>query len=189
MNVILASASPRRQELLKRLYAEFTVFPADIDETLPDDIGAEFAPIFLAAEKADAIGDRFPDDLIITADTVVVSDGEILGKPADREDAFRMLKKLSGKTHKVITGCCISLNDKCTCFAEESLVTFYSLTDQEIWEYVDTEEPMGKAGSYGIQGQGAFLVEKIEGDFYNIVGLPLARLKREIQTLLENQNN
>lgn len=185
MKVILASASPRRQELLKRLYSDFTVFPADIDETLPDDISAEFAPIYLAGEKAEAIRDQFPNDLVITADTVVVLDDEILGKPTDRNDAAVTLRKLSGKTHKVITGCCLSYKGKQSSFSSESLVTFYPLTEEDIKEYVASEEPMGKAGSYGIQGLGSLLVEKIDGDFYNIVGLPIAKLKREITELLK----
>ncbi len=184
MKIVLASASPRRQELLKKIYPEFIVYPADIDETLPEDIGAEFAPVFLAASKADAVADQFPSDLVISADTVVVLDGEILGKPKDETDAFRTLQKLSGKTHKVITGCCISIGEKTTCFAEESFVTFYPLLDAEIDSYVKSGEAMGKAGSYAIQGAGALLVERIEGDFYNIVGLPVARLKREIDQLL-----
>lgn len=185
MNVILASASPRRKELLKKLYPEFDIVPADIEEVLPDDIGAEFAPVFLAAEKCDAIADRFPEDLIITADTVVVLEGEILGKPKDEKDAIETLKKLSGKTHKVITGCCISLGEKCTCFSEESFVTFYPLTDAEILSYVKSGEPMGKAGSYAIQEMGGLFVEKIEGDYWNIVGLPVAKLKREIAALMD----
>lgn len=185
MNIILASASPRRQELLKKLYSDFIVFPADIDETLPDDIGSEFAPVFLAAEKANAVSDKFPNDLIISADTVVVLDGQILGKPKDENDAIKTLKMLSGKTHKVITGCCICIGENCSCFSEESFVTFYPLTEKEILDYVKTNEPMGKAGSYGIQGYGALLVERIEGDFYNIVGLPIARLSREITELLQ----
>ena len=111
MKVILASASPRRQELLKRIYEAFDVIPADIDETLPDDIGAEFAPVFLSAEKAEAIAEEYPNDLIIAADTIVVVNSEILGKPKDRTDAKRMLRTLSGNTHKVITGCCIKKGD------------------------------------------------------------------------------
>lgn len=185
MKVILASASPRRQELLKRIYEDFIVYPADIDETIPDEIGPEFAPVFLAAQKADAVAERFPKDLIISADTIVLLDGEVLGKPKDEDDAFFTLKKLSGKTHKVITGCCISIGSEATCFAEESLVTFFPLTDSEIIQYVKSGEAMGKAGSYGIQDTGALFVEKIDGDFYNIVGLPIAKLKREIDALIK----
>ncbi len=185
MNVVLASASPRRQELLKRLYPEFIIDPADIDETVPDNIGSEFAPVFLSAAKADAIAEKYPNDLIIAADTIVLCDGEILGKPKDRNDAIQMLQKLSGKTHKVITGCCISIGEQCTCFSEESLVTFYNLSEEEICEYVSSGFSDGKAGAYGIQDNGAFFVEKIDGDYYNIVGFPIGRLKREIAALLQ----
>lgn len=188
MNVILASASPRRQELIKRIFSDFTVYPADIDETIPDDIGPEFAPVFLAAQKAEAVAEKFPNDLIISADTIVLLNGEVLGKPINDEDAFSTLKKLSGKTHKVITGCCVSMGNESVCFAEESLVTFFPLTDDEIWNYVNSGEAKGKAGSYGIQDTGALFVEKIDGDFYNIVGLPIAKLKREIDALLKNHS-
>jgi len=185
MNVILASASPRRKELLKRLYSDFEIVPADIDETLPEDIGAEFAPMFLAASKADFVSEKYPEDLIIAADTVVICDGKIYGKPKDEADAKAMLSSLSGKTHKVITGCCISVGEQTTCFSEESYVTFFDLCENEIDEYIGTGEAMGKAGAYAIQGLGALLVEKIDGDYNNIVGLPIAKLKREIRDLLE----
>lgn len=187
MKIILASASPRRQELIKRLFDDFTIIPADIDETVPDDIGPEFAPVFLAAQKANHIAKTHPNDLIIAADTIVVSDGLILGKPADHSEAKIMLKSLSGKTHKVITGCCIRKGSSSSSFSEESYVTFYDLSDKEINEYVHKGQADGKAGAYGIQDTGALFVEKIEGDFYNIVGLPIARLNREIQLLLEEE--
>lgn len=187
MNIILASASPRRQELIKRLFERYSVIPADIDETVPDEIGPEFAPVFLAAQKAKAIGDQYPEDLILAADTVVIADGRILGKPKDRDDAKQMLRFLSGKTHKVITGCCISKGGSSASFHEESYVTFYDLSEKEIDEYVDKGLADGKAGAYGIQDQGALFVERIEGDYYNIVGLPIARLNREIRSLLEEE--
>lgn len=192
MNIILASASPRRKELLKKLYQDFLILPTDVDESLPEDIGPEFAPVFLSAIKADAIAENYPNDLIIAADTVVICDGEIFGKPKDHEDAKRMLSLLSDKTHKVITGCCLSLGMDTVCFSEESLVTFFPLSEKEIDEYVRSGEPMGKAGAYAIQGDGALLVKKIDGDYSNIVGLPVARLKREIEDFFlqvqENKN-
>ena len=187
MKVILASASPRRKELITRLFEEYTVVPADIDETIPDEIGAEFAPVFLAAQKAQAISETNPNALIIAADTVVIADGEILGKPKDRSEAKQMLRFLSGKTHKVITGCCISKGTESCSFYEESYVTFYELSEKEIDEYVDQGLADGKAGAYGIQDNGALFVQKIEGDYYNIVGLPIARLNREIQQFLEEE--
>ncbi len=188
MNVILASASPRRQELLKRIFPAFQIVPADIDESLPEDIGPEFAPIFLAAEKAEAIANQFPDDLIISADTIVLAENKILGKPVDANEATQMLKLLSGKTHKVITGCCIRKGELISSFSEESYVTFFDLNEEEIHSYVSSGASEGKAGAYGIQDTGALFVEKIEGDYYNIVGLPIAKLNREIKTLLEQEN-
>ena len=187
MKVILASASPRREDLLKRLFEKFEIIPADIDETLPDDIGLEFAPVFLAAEKGNAVAENHPDALVISADTIVVIDGVMLGKPKDRQNAIEMLKLLSGKTHKVITGCCIRKGELCSSFSQESLVTFYDLTDNEISSYVDSGAADGKAGAYGIQDGGGLFVEKIEGDYYNIIGLPIAKLNREIQLLLEEE--
>lgn len=187
MKVILASASPRRQELIKRLFEEYSVVPADIDETIPDEIGAEFAPVFLAAQKAQAIAEMHPEALIIAADTIVIADGEILGKPKDRNEAKKMLRFLSGKTHKVITGCCISKGTESVSFHEESYVTFFELSENEISDYVDKGLADGKAGAYGIQDNGALFVQKIEGDYYNIVGLPIARLNREIQQFLEEE--
>lgn len=184
MNVILASASPRRQELIKLIFDDFSVCPADIDETLPDGISADAAPVYLSEIKAKAVGESNPDALVLAADTVVISDGEILGKPADKADAHRMLKSLSGRTHRVITGCSIGKGGKFHSFSSVSFVTFYPLTDKEINDYIATGDPMDKAGAYGIQSGAAVFVEKIEGDYFNIVGLPVARLKREIEKFL-----
>lgn len=184
MKVVLGSASPRREELLKKITPEFDICPANVDETLPEDIGPEFAPIFLAATKSDALTARFPDSLVITADTVVVCDGVILGKPHDEKDAKRMLTALSGKEHKVITGCCLALGENSTTFQEETLVRFFPLSEEEIDRYVAGGEPMDKAGAYAIQGEGALFVEGIDGDFYNVIGLPIARLKREWDAFL-----
>lgn len=185
MKVILASASPRRQDLLTRLYRRFEVIPADVDETIPEDIGPEFAPIFLSAIKAEHVAEDHPDDLIIAADTVVILDGKILGKPKDDDDAVSMLKALSGKTHKVITGCCIKKGERCETFSVETYVSFYDLTETEIRSYVESGLSRGKAGAYGIQDQGAFFVEKIDGDYYNVVGFPISRLKREIDAMIQ----
>lgn len=179
--IILASASPRRKELLRLIFPEFDIIPADVDETLPDGIDPEYAPIYLSEIKAKAICKEHPDALIIAADTVVISNGEILGKPTDKEDAERMLRSLSGKTHSVITGCCISSGKKLKSFFVKSLVTFYPLSDREIADYISTGEPMDKAGAYGIQGGAALFTEKIEGDYFNIVGLPVSRLNLELK--------
>jgi len=187
MKVILGSASPRRQKLLRKIYTDFLTVPADIDETLPEDIGPEFAPIFLSAQKAQALVEAYPEDLILTADTVVVCKGEIFGKPKDNDDAKKMLTALSGEVHKVITGCCISCKGKYRTFSEETLVSFYPLTEEEIADYVQTEESLGKAGAYAIQEKGGLFVQKIEGDYDNVVGFPIARLYREIKDFLENE--
>ena len=179
--IILASASPRHQELLRFIYPEFEVIPADVDETLPNGIDAKYAPVYLAEIKARAVCFEHPNALVIAADTVVICDREILGKPCDKADAERMLKALSGTTHSVITGCCIALKDKIKAFSVESLVTFYPLSTSEISEYIASGEPMDKAGAYGIQGAASLFTEKIEGDYFNIVGLPISRLNRELK--------
>ena len=185
MELILASASPRRAELIKLLDRKFTIVPATGEEVLQEDIGPEFAPVFLAAGKALEVSEKLPDCLIIAADTVVIHDGEILGKPKDENDARRMLRSLSGNTHKVITGCCLRYGKKEYAFREETRVTFFDLKDEEIESYIQSGEPMDKAGAYGIQGKGALFVSSIEGDWANVVGLPIARLKRELDAFEE----
>lgn len=181
MGMILASASPRRQELLKRITEDFSVHPVDADETLPAGMPVELAPSFLADVKAQAAAQQFPEDIVIGCDTIVVLEDEIMGKPRDREDAFRMLRRLSGETHKVMTGTALYCGKKSTVFTTETLVTFYELTDAEIEQYLDTGEPFDKAGAYGIQGYGCLLVRSIEGDYNNVVGLPVAALARALQ--------
>lgn len=180
MKLILASASPRRQELLKLITEEFEVRPVDADETLPAGMPLELAPSYLADLKAQAAAKLYPDDLVIGCDTIVVLEDEIMGKPKNREDAFQMLRRLSGETHTVMTGTALYFNGKSTVFTTETRVTFYKLTDDEISAYLDTGEPYDKAGSYGIQGKGALLVRQIEGDYYNVVGLPVAALARAL---------
>ena len=180
MNVILASASPRRKELLGYVVPRFEIIPADVDETLPEGIPAEKSAEFLAVKKAEHISARYPESVVIGSDTVVIVDGEILGKPLDEEDAYRMLKKLSGKIHTVVTGVCISRGEKKKSFSEATRVEFYPLSDGEIRDYIATGDPMDKAGAYGIQGEGCVLIKGIEGDFFTVMGLPAARLKREL---------
>lgn len=186
MKIILASASPRRQELLKYIVPEFEVIPADIDETLPADIPAEKSAEYLAREKALHIAEKYLDRVVIGSDTVVITGGEILGKPADEADAERMLTLLSGKSHKVVTGVCIAAAGKYDSFSEETTVKFYPLTREEILGYIAAGESMDKAGAYGIQGCGCTLVEGIEGDFFNVMGLPAASLKRRLKKFTEN---
>lgn len=180
MGLILASASPRRQELLKRITEDFTVNPVDADETLPVGIPVEIAAVYLADVKAKAAAEQFPEDIVIGCDTIVVLEDEIMGKPSDRAQAKQMLQKLSGQTHKVMTGTALYCGKKSTVFTSETRVTFYELTDAEIERYLDTGEPFDKAGAYGIQGFGCLLVRNIEGDYNNVVGLPVAALARAL---------
>ena len=184
MKYILASNSPRRQELLKFVLQNFECLPADIEEILPKGIHPHLAPEFLAVQKCMNIAKQNPNDFVIGSDTAVFLGDIMLGKPIDRENAKMMLKMLSGNTHKVITGCAFGYMGKTYSFSETSLVEFYPLSDSEIEEYLDTNEYKDKAGAYGIQGFGSTLVKRIDGDFFNIVGLPVGRLKKEIYKFL-----
>lgn len=179
--VILASKSPRRKELLSLICDSFEVMPADIDESVPQNVAAEEAAEYISIQKAFAIDS---EDVIIACDTVVIVDGKILGKPSDRQNGFEMLSELSGKTHSVISGVCLRYKGESVSFSQKSLVTFYELTDEEINDYLDSGEPFDKAGGYGIQGLGSLLVKEFSGDFFNIVGLPVARLRRSLSELL-----
>lgn len=179
-DIILASQSPRRRELLSLVTDSFSVIPADIDESLPDGTDAFRAAELLAVKKAQFIAKDNMDKLVIGCDTVVICDGRILGKPKNEDDAFSMLRLLSGKAHYVLSGVALCHGGKTHSFTQSSKVFFYELTDDEINGYIATRDPFDKAGAYGIQTQGFFMVEKIEGDYNNIVGLPVARLRREI---------
>lgn len=182
--IILASASPRRKELLETAGAEFEILVADVDETVPEGTLPEDAAVMTAEKKALAVAESNGNAVVIGADTIVVAGDKILGKPRDKADACAMLRMLSGVDHRVITGVCIACQDKKITFAQTSKVKFYDLTDAEIEAYVATNESEDKAGAYGIQGRGCVLVEKIEGDYFNIVGLPVARVMREIGKLM-----
>ena len=178
MQVILASASPRRLALLQQIGIEATVCPADFDEVSGSAVQAEDVVFANAVGKCQAVvkikGDSLP---VIAADTVVVAEGVILGKPQNAEDAVEMLKQLSRKTHKVLTGIAVSYAGEMLAEVCETKVVFRDLTDEEIKNYVATGEPLDKAGAYGIQGKGAVLVEKIDGCYNNVVGLPLTRMQ------------
>lgn len=181
MSYILASGSPRRQELLKLITEDFTVHPVDADETLPAGMPVEMAAAYLADLKAKTAAVQFPEEIVIGCDTIVLLGDEIMGKPKDREDAFRMLRQLSGETHSVLTGVSLYYGKQTTVFTTETMVTFYPLSDAEIEAYLDTGEPFDKAGAYGIQGKGSLLVQGIEGDYFNVVGLPVAALSRQLR--------
>ncbi len=182
---VLASASPRRKELISLIFDEVTIRPADCDETLPENIGAREAVEYLSKIKNKAVAEiSNKNELVISADTVVSVDDIILGKPVDKEDARKMLILLSGKLHQVYTGVTLSLNGIEKTFSEKTDVEFYNLTDNEIENYINTSEPYDKAGAYGIQGKASLLVKGIRGDYFNVVGLPVARLKREIEEFI-----
>ena len=176
--IILASASPRRLELLKRIGLEFKVMPADIDEVNTGNLEPASYTVDIARKKAlDVVYKTSKSSLVIAADTVVVKDG-VMGKPADENEAFKMLKALQGQWHEVITGVAIidSESKEEVVDYEKTLVKMTSLSDMEIKAYIKSGEPMDKAGSYGIQGLGAMIVERIEGCYFNVVGLPLNKL-------------
>ena len=179
MEIILASASPRRKEILQNTKLKFEIQKSDIEEVILENESPESMVVRLACEKAYDVAQKNKDKLVIGADTIVALDNEVLGKPKDKEEAYQMIKKLSNKTHKVITG--ISLinishgmvvNDYVV-----SLVTFKDLSEDSIKDYINTNESLDKAGAYGIQGYGALLVDNIQGDYFNIVGLPISKLR------------
>lgn len=177
--IILASKSPRRKELLSFITTDFTVKSADVDETLPQGITPDKAVEYLSKIKAEPFKNE--NDIVIGADTVVALDGKILGKPRDDADAFATLKMLSGREHSVFTGVSVIKGEKIETFSVQTKVKMFELTDEEIEEYIATDEPFDKAGSYGIQGKGSLLVEKIDGDYFNVVGLPISRLNRVLK--------
>lgn len=178
MGLLLASASPRRQELLRLITKDFTVLPAAVEESLPPALSAEEAAQYLARKKAAAVSAQHPKDLVLGSDTTVLLGDQILGKPGTPERAAEMLRLLSGKTHRVITGVALARGGVLRSFQSETAVTFYPLSEEEIAAYVATGEPLDKAGGYGIQGYGALLVKEIAGDFYSVMGLPMAQTAR-----------
>lgn len=182
MRLVLASASPRRQEILRTAGIPFIVRPADVDET---PIAGEMPEAFvgrLAEAKAQAV--RQDDEQVLGADTVVVVDKTVLGKPADADDARRMLRSLSGRAHQVLTGICLLNDNDVQQAVEETTVYFRDLDEQEIADYVATGEPMDKAGAYGIQGGASKFIHRIEGCYFNVVGLPISRVYSFIRSSL-----
>ena len=182
MKIVLASASPRRKELMQLITSDFDIRPSDFDESgIRAETPAELVKK-LAGGKARA-AEHSAGETVIGCDTVVAVGGEILGKPKDKADAVRMMHLLSGKTHSVYTGVCILHNGKVYTFAEETKVSFFPLSEAEIEAYTDSDEPYDKAGAYGIQGSAGLFVEKIEGDYNNVVGFPAARVNRVLKAL------
>lgn len=185
--VILASNSPRRKELLSGLGIDYEVRTLpDVDESYPESLQGADIPLYISKEKADAYRALLqPGELMITADTIVWLDGRVLGKPKDREDALQMLRDMSGHTHEVFTGVCITTTDWQRSFAAQTEVRFAQLTEEEITYYVDRYQPMDKAGSYGVQEWIGFIgVENISGSYFNIMGLPVQRLYRELKAIV-----
>ena len=182
-NIVLASNSPRRKELMSGLGVDYVVKTLpDVDESYPDTLQGEELPAYISSEKAEAYQSMIePDELLITADTIVWMNGEVLGKPKDREDAIRMLRKVSGASHQVITGVCLTTKGWQNSFTVTTDVTFAVLSEEEIVYYVDKYSPMDKAGAYGVQEWIGFIgVESISGSYYNVMGLPVQKLYREL---------
>lgn len=183
-NIVLASKSPRRRELLCKLDLPYTSYSPNIDESLDNTKDIEESITILAYNKAKDAIKQHSNSIVIAADTIVTIDTIILGKPENTQDAFNMLRLLSGRIHSVMTGVCILSDNKMESFCDISEVEFYPLSDEEIVKYIETKEPMDKAGGYGIQGKGALLVKRIVGDFYSIMGLPIARINQKIDEFL-----
>ena len=184
MDILLASKSPRRQELLRMLGAEdIKIIPASGEEDVPEGLTPGDVVSRIAYGKGKEVAEKHGQNaLTIAADTLVYLDGEALGKPKDEEDAFRMLKKLSGNVHSVYTGVALFCGGMHMTGFERTLVHFRKMTDEEIWKYIKSGEPMDKAGAYGAQGLGAVFIQGLEGDFFNVMGLPLCKLSVMLRT-------
>ncbi len=182
MNLILASQSPRRRELLGLITPDFVVRVADIDETMDLTRPASEEVARVSLKKAMAV-ERQTGDVVVAADTIVVCDGQILGKPKDQADAFRMLSMLSGRDHQVMTGMTVMRDDDVYTCTEITDIRFRELLPQEIRAYIATGEPMDKAGSYGIQGGAALFATELHGDYYNVMGLPVCRLAMTLRNM------
>lgn len=177
---ILASASPRRREILANAGFSFDIIPSDADENIAGDLSDEETVKELAKRKTRYILSRYPGSIVFGCDTVVAVDGKILGKPENDEAAFNMLKMLSGRTHRVLTGVCIISEEKEICFCDTTQVTFYQLSDETVRSYIATGECSDKAGAYGIQGYGSVLIKEIKGDYFSVMGLPVAKAARAL---------
>ncbi len=177
IDIILASASPRRYELLKSIGLPFKVVESRIEEIFSDEYGPQEIVEINAGRKGDDVAEKYPESLVISADTIVVLNDAVMGKPRDEKDAYRMLSRLSGRTHQVYTAFVLNCKSKGKRYAEivSTDVRFRSLSEREMWSYINTGEIVDKAGAYAIQGQGALLIDKINGDFFNVVGFPLSR--------------
>ena len=180
--IYLASKSPRRQELLKLMNLPYELLLKEVDESFPADLALEKVAEYIAEKKSAAFDEVLDNAVLITADTVVLIDGEILGKPIDESDAFAMLSKLNGREHLVITGVTLKSADKTLSFSDTTKVTFSQLTDEQLWYYIKNYQPFDKAGGYGIQDWiGLVGVKAINGSYTNVMGLPTERLYKELE--------
>jgi len=184
-SIILASESTRRVDILRTLGISFSIIPPKINETQRKDESPKNYVSRVSFEKAQSVGMHFPDKWVVAADTVIVYKNRIMGKPKDERDAFKMLKKLSGKWHKVITGFCILNVSKDIIYRDvvETKVFLREMDDREIIRYINTSEPLGKAGSYAVQGRGGYMVKEIKGSYSNVVGLPICELAEALLSL------
>ncbi len=182
MNLILASASPRRKELLEKFGVPFIIRAADIDETMNPE-NTPYEEVGRVSRLKAMATSRQADDLVIAADTIVVCEGKVLGKPHDEAEAVEMLRLLSGRDHQVMTGCTVLRGEKSVTFTEVTDIHFRELSEREIARYVASGEPMDKAGAYGIQGGAALFCERMVGDYYNVMGLPVCRLGQVLKEM------
>ena len=185
--IVLASNSPRRREIMEMLPWDFFVEVEEVDETMDESLSLEENLLYLAYKKAERVADRYRDKFVVGGDTIVLVEGKVLGKPRDAEDAKAMLRLISSHTHSVWTGVCVlsGARNLDIRFVEKTDVMMTPMSEREIERYVRDGEPFGKAGSYAIQGKGGVYVEKIDGCYYNVVGLPLNRLYRELRAVIE----
>lgn len=185
IKVILASKSPRRNELLKYLFNEFEIIPSNVEEKCDNSYPPEKRPELFAVMKGKDIAENYYDNLVISADTMVFVSDIILGKPQTKDEAYAMISMLSGRTHKVITGVYLSYKGKSISFSSETIVEFYKISNKEILDYIETGECYDKAGGYAIQGQAAPFVKSINGDFFNVVGLPIGEIKNTLKYIIK----
>jgi septum formation protein len=182
--IVLASMSPRRREIMALAGIHCAVEPSNVDESVPQGTPVSEAVKMTAYKKAAFIAEKHSDgDIVIGADTVVYLDGDTIGKPSGENDAARILRRLSGRTHTVYTGYCLIKGNRTVTGVSETKVTFKELTDKEITDYIATGEPMDKAGAYGVQGGACTFVERVEGDYFSVLGLPVCEIKKQIDVL------
>lgn len=184
MKIILASQSPRRKELISLLHIEPIAIPSQVEEEIDPSLSHTDLVMDLAYQKAADVFKDHKDALVLGFDTLVILDDEIMGKPKTRDEAKMYLNKLSGKTHRVITGCAMIKKGHSSSFYSSAMVTFYPMDDDEINAYIDTNEPFDKAGAYGIQGYASKYIQSIHGDYYAIVGFPVSKIYRELKEIL-----